>query len=87
MGVLLYSIGSVQSIFQYHEHWSVGVKGLGRYQPNFSVFDEVHRCCLQQKVLTISLWRATNSFGNSLGCLAFLWGPLWPATLLDIKHS
>lgn len=47
--------------FQYCEHWSGGMKKvLGRHQIGFYVISELCRCCLQQEVLTIRLWRATN---------------------------
>ncbi|KAL6059669.1 hypothetical protein STEG23_037134, partial [Scotinomys teguina] len=45
--------GNVQSTLQYHKHYAIGAKALGRYQPDF-VFSELYRC-LQQHDLTSSL--------------------------------
>lgn len=74
--VFTFSCDSLQSTIEYHEHQSVRVKDLGRYQLNFSVFSEIHRFCLEQWVLTISLCRANNSLGNSLSCLGVSMGSL-----------
>ena len=49
------------------------------------MFNELYRCCLQQLGLTVSLWKAIYSLGNSL-----IFGDshdrglLWPTTHLDI---
>lgn len=40
--------------------------------------------CLQQHGFTISLWRANNSFGNSLWCLGVSMGPPYP--LIRLTH-
>ena len=63
----------------------IGVKALGRHQLDFSMFSEIYRHCLHQEGLTVSLWIATDNFGNSLYCLAIK--PLWPTTRLDVTHS
>ena len=44
------------------------MRTLGRHQFDFSMFNELCRYCLQHQGLTISLWRAANSLGNSLWC-------------------
>lgn len=77
----------VQSAFQYHECQSVGVKALGGHQLDFSMCSELCRCCLQQWGLTISLWEATNSLGDSLGFLEDFKEPLWPTTWLIVACS
>lgn len=63
---------------------SIGVKALGGFQLDISIFNEVCRRCLQQQGLTVSLWRATNNLGclggfhgtplamNSIRCNLFL---------------
>lgn len=73
---LFLSSSSVQSDFQYPEHWSIVVKALGRPQLKFLVYCESSRCFLKQWGLTISLWREANSLGNSSGCLGFCGAPL-----------
>lgn len=55
--MLPFSYGSMQSTFQYHEQQSVGMKALEKHQLNFSVFNEICKCCLQQKGFTTSPWR------------------------------
>lgn len=49
-----------------------------------STFNDLHRCCVQQWGLSVSLWGAINSLGNSLG-LSPMW-LLWPATQLDVTQ-
>lgn len=83
---LVLSSVSMRSTFQYHDHWSVGVKALGRSQLDISDFCGLHRCCLSQQVLTPSLWGTTKSLSNSLGCLAFHGGPLGPIAQIDVTH-
>lgn len=55
------------------------VKALVRHQVEFFTFNEIYKCYLQQKDLTISLVRATKSLANTLGYLEV---SLWPTIQL-----
>lgn len=57
------------------ERTKKGVKTLCRHQLDFSMSSELCGYCLQQWGLAVNLWRATYSFGNSLGCLRILMDP------------
>lgn len=64
------------------------MKALGRQQHYVSMFNELHRCCLQQWGLMVSLQSAVYGLDNSLSCLGILVGPSWPTTQLHyIRHS
>lgn len=84
---LLFSFDSVQSTIQYHGHQSIWAKALGRHQLNFSLFNELRRYYLQQQKLIITLWRAVNSLGSTLGCLGVSMRSYCPTTQLDVTHS
>lgn len=45
------------------------VKVLLTQQLNLSMLHKLCWCCLQQWDIVVSLWRGTNSFDNSLGCM------------------
>ena len=73
IGIHFFSMVSMQSTFQYCElqGWSLKIGIILS-----SVFNELLRCYLQQEALTINLWRATDSLGNTLGCWGIPWTPL-----------
>lgn len=45
------------------------VKALCRHQTDFSIFNELCRCCFQKQGLAVSLWRAIYCLGNIMGVL------------------
>ena len=61
-------------------------KTLCRHQLEFSVFNELCRCCLQQWGLAVSTQRAASSFGNSLCCLCIPVGPLSPSASFAVTQ-
>lgn len=65
----------------------VRVKALNRHHLDFSKFNELCRCSLQQLGLVVNLGRATNRLGSSLGCLGSSVGPFYPITTLHATHS
>jgi hypothetical protein len=75
---LSFSFNRVQNTFQYHEDYSVVVK--------VSVGASTSLCSMSYIGLIFSFWRATNSLGNSLGCLEVPIGTLWPRTWYFIPN-
>ena len=61
--MLTFFLDSMQDIFQYYEHYLVGVKAIGGHQFDFSMFNEFCSCNLQQKELmfTIRWWREAKA--------------------------
>jgi hypothetical protein len=55
-------------------------RGAGFSRHNFSMLNELCRCCLPQLGPIVSLRRPNYNLGNSLGCLGIPMGHLWPMT-------
>lgn len=73
---LHFSFGSNQSTLYYHEHLSLGVKAFFRQQLDFSSFNMLCWCCLQQQILlsdcreqVIVLTISWVDWGHSYGAL------------------